>query len=92
MPLPVDRGSGVRDIDATDPDGRAVVTVAEFTRCAPEGTAGEEFAAAAKRVVEELWHDDPAQTWQQAKRLAAKLPHRHDVIHALAGDGHGGRA
>jgi hypothetical protein len=92
VPLPEDRDSGVRDIDATDPDGRGAVTMAEFARCAPEGTAGETFLAAARRVVEELWHDDPAQTWQEAKRLAARLPHRHDVIHALAGDDHAGRA
>jgi len=92
VPLTANRDSGVRDVDITEPDGRGVVTAAEFTRCAPEGAAGEAFVAAAKRVVEELWHDDPAQTWQEAKHLAARLPHRHDVIHALAGDGHGGRA
>ncbi len=96
VPLTADRGSvagsDARDVDVTGPDGRAEVTVAEFTPCAPEGAAGETFLAAARRVVEELWHDDPTQTWQEAKRLSARLPHRHDVIHALVDDAHGGRA
>ena len=90
VPLPEDREPGVWDVDATEPDGRAAVTVAEFAQCAPEGAAGEKFLAAAKRVVEELWHDDPAKTWQEAKRLAATGLDRHDVLHALVGGDHGG--
>lgn len=89
VPLPVDREEGVLDLDAADPDGRSAVTAAEFARCAPEGAAGETFLSAANRVVEELWHDDPAETWQEAKRLTATGLDRHDVIHALAGDDRG---
>jgi hypothetical protein len=101
VPLPYDREVGdadvtdmadVADVDATEPDGRAVVTTAEFAHCGPEGAEGEEFLAAARRVVEEIWNDDPPQTWQEAKRLAATGLDRHDVIHALAGDDHGARA
>ena len=95
VPLPDDREADEADvagIDATDPDGRAAVTAAEFAHCGPEGAEGEKFVAAAKRVVEEIWNDDPAQTWQEARRLAAKGLDRHDVIHALAGDDHGARA
>jgi hypothetical protein len=89
VPLPAEREAGVLDADAAEPDGRAAVTAAEFARCAPEGTAGETFLAAANRVVEELWSDDPAKTWQEAKRLTATGLDRHDVIHALAGDERG---
>jgi hypothetical protein len=88
VPLPDERDPGVAAND--DPDGRAVVTAAEFAHCAPEGAEGENFVAAAKRVVEEIWNDDPAQTWQEAKRLTATGLDRHDVVHALAGDNHGG--
>ena len=101
VPLPDDREvddtdvtdlADVTDIDVTDPDGRAVVTAAEFAHCGPEGAEREKFVAAARRVVEEIWNDEPAQTWQEAKRLAATGLDRHDVIHALAGDDHGARA
>jgi hypothetical protein len=84
-PLPWDRDPDIAAIDATDPAGRAVLTAHEFTSCAPEGPAGQKFMAAAKRVIEELWHDDPAETWQAAKRLLAKGETPHDVLHALAG-------
>jgi hypothetical protein len=90
--LPWDRDPGVAAIDATGPAGRADLTAHEFASCAPEGPAGEKFMVAAGRVVEELWHDDPAQTWQEAKRLAARGLDRHDVIHALGGDARGGSA
>jgi hypothetical protein len=95
VPLPDDREADVADvadIDAADPDGRAVVTAAEFAHCGPEGPAGEKFVAAASRVVEEIWNDAPARTWQEARRLTATGLDRHDVIHALAGDDRGGRA
>jgi hypothetical protein len=98
VPLPQDREgdvadvTDVADVDATDPGGRAVVTAAEFAHCGPEGVEGEKFIAAATRVVEEIWNDNPAQTWLEAKRLTATGLDRHDVIHALAGDDHGSRA
>lgn len=100
VPLPDERDAGdagIAEIDAADADadaadGRAAVTTAEFGYCGPEGAADEKFIAAASRVVEEIWHDDPAQTWQEARRLAATGLDRHDVIHALADDDHGARA
>jgi hypothetical protein len=92
VPLPDERDADVADVSATDPDGRAAVTTAEFAHCRPEGAEGETLVAAARRVVEEIWHDDPARTWQEAKRLTATGLGRHDVIHALAGDDHGSRA
>jgi hypothetical protein len=92
VPLPDDREADVVDVDATDPGGRAIVTAAEFAHCGPEGAEGEKFVATASRVVEEIWNDNPAQTWQEAKRLTATGLDRHDVIHALAGDDHGSRA
>ena len=92
VPLPDERDVSVADVDAAEPDARAAVTAAEFADCGPAGVDGEKFVAAAARVVEELWNDDPAQTWKQAKRLAATGLDRHDVIHALAGDDHGSRA
>lgn len=82
-PFPGDRDPGSALIDAATPDGRAVLTVNEFASCAPEGAAGEKFMAAAKRVIEELWHGDPPGTWQSAKRLLARGDTRHDVLHAL---------
>jgi hypothetical protein len=85
VPPPWDRDPGVAPADATDPAGRAVLTAYEFASCTPEGPAGEKFMAAAKRVVEELWHDDPAETWQAAERLLARGETPHDVLHALAG-------
>ena len=52
--------------------------------CAPEGAAGGQFLAAAKRIAEELWRDDPPATWQTGKSLLAKRLDPHDVIHQLA--------
>ena len=91
VPLPDERDESVADVDAADPEGRAVVTAAEFRDCGPAGADGEKFVAAAGRVVEEIWNNEPAQTWQEAGRLAATGLDRHDVIHALAGDAHGAR-
>jgi hypothetical protein len=92
VPFPDERDESVADVDAADPDGRGAVTAAEFAQCAPAGSEGEKFVLAASRVVEEIWNDDPAQTWQEAKRLTAQGLDWHDVIHALAGDDHGSRA
>lgn len=80
-----DRDPSVMAADATDPAGRAALLESEFATCMPDGAAGEDFLAAATRVVEELWHDDPPETWREAKRLMAAGLDRHDVIHALAG-------
>jgi hypothetical protein len=89
--FPNERHAEVADIDVADRDGRAIVTAAEFGQCGPAGAEGEEFVASAVRVVEEMWNDDPAETWQEAKRMAAKGLDVHDVIHTLAGDDHANR-
>lgn len=82
-PLSDDRDPDDEDIDASQPAGRATLTEHEFAACLPEGSAGEKFLAAAKRVVEELWHDDPPATWQAGKSLLDRGLERHDVIHQL---------
>ncbi len=81
--VPDDRDPEDEDIDATEPGGRATLTEHEFASCAPEGPAGDKFVATAKRVVEELWHDDPAATWLAGKSLLGKGLDRHDVIHRM---------
>jgi hypothetical protein len=83
-PLPAERDPGVAALDATDPDHRAVIVVSEFAMCDPRGVTREGFVDAAKRLAEELWHDDPPATWQTAKRLLGEGMSRHDIIHALA--------
>lgn len=82
-PADHDPGTAAADADVTDAGGRAVLTAHEFASCAPEGPAGERFMTAAKRVVEELWHDDPPATWQTAKAMLAKGLDPHEVIHRL---------
>jgi hypothetical protein len=64
---------------------RAVLVASEFGTCDLEGADTGEFLAAASRVVEELWHDDPPATWLAGKSLLAKGHDPHDVIHRLAG-------
>lgn len=80
VPPPASRDADVAAVDAATAEGRAVLTGHEFASCAP----GEEFIASAKRVVEELWHDDPPATWQAAKNLRDKGLNPHDAIHRLA--------
>jgi hypothetical protein len=70
--------------DPADADGRAVLVASEFGTCDLEGADADEFLAAASRVVEELWHDDPPATWQAGRSLLAKGHDPHDVIHLLA--------
>lgn len=86
-PLAGERDPSVADVDATEPAGRAALVASEFATCMPEGAAGQDFIAAATRVVEELWADDPAGTWRAAKRLMGEGLDRHDVIHALVRQG-----
>jgi hypothetical protein len=85
VPLPEDREPGVATLDAADQDQRAMVAVSEFVECAADGAARDQLLAAVKRVVEEVWHDDPHATWEKAKGLLADGHSRHEVIHRLAG-------
>jgi hypothetical protein len=86
MPFPQDRGDDkLALLDATDPAGREALAEAEFGDCTPpDGMTSEQFAAAARRVIEELWRDDPPATWEAARRMVAEGKPRHDVIHQLA--------
>jgi hypothetical protein len=84
-PLPENRDPGDEAVDPADPGGRAVLIASEFGGCDLEGADPEEFLAAARRVAEELWHDDPPATWQAGRSLLAKGHDPHDVIHLLAG-------
>ncbi len=82
-PLPQNRDPDDEHVDPASPDGRAALVASEFGPCDLEGADPDEFLAEARRVVEELWHDDPSQTWQAAKSLLAKGHDAHDVIHLL---------
>ncbi|HTR94670.1 MAG TPA: hypothetical protein VMI73_23305 [Trebonia sp.] len=82
-PRPEHRDRHCEGIDAADPDGRAVLIASEFGSCEPDGMPKADFLAAAMRVAEELWRDEPATTWQRGKGLLAEGHDRHDVIHLL---------
>jgi hypothetical protein len=80
-PLPENRGPDDEAVDPAGPEGRAALIASEFGGCDLEGADAEEFLAAARRVAEELWHDDPPATWQAGRSLLAKGHDPHDVIH-----------
>jgi hypothetical protein len=44
----------------------------------------DEFLAAAVRVSEQLWHDDPPQLWRQAREMVDAGMADHDIMHRLA--------
>jgi hypothetical protein len=87
MPFPQDRPDDkLALLDATDPADRGAFAEAEFADCTPpDGMTSEQFVAAAQRVIEELWREDPPGTWQAAQRMVAKGKSRHEIIHELAG-------
>ena len=75
-------------VEVGDPAVRRAQTEAEFGECVPhEGVPGEDFMAAVHRVVAELWDDEPAETFAEARRLFASGADRHDIIHTLAEKG-----
>lgn len=79
------RADGDSPVDVSDPTGRRVLAEAEFAGCTPPGgVTGEQFVAAAHRVIEDLWHDDPEASFRAARRMAADGVSRHDIIHTLA--------
>lgn len=82
-PLPGNRHPDDLAVDPAEPDGRAVLLASEFGPCDLEGADRDEFFATARRVVEELWHDDPPATWQAGKTMLANGHDAHDVIHLL---------
>jgi hypothetical protein len=81
MPEPHDRDAG---LDAGDPADRRAFVEGEFATCAPPaGMTSEQFVSAADQVISELWRDDPAQTFQAARRLFDGGAGWHDIIHTL---------
>jgi hypothetical protein len=84
-PLPGDREASTDGIDATDAHGRAEIAIAEFAECGGGGADAIRLLTAVPRIVEEIWHDEPAATWETAKKLLAEGLDRHDVLHRLAG-------
>ena len=84
-PLPGERDPSTDGIDATDSHGRTEIAVAEFAECAGGGADTIRLLTAVPRIVEEIWHDNPASTWERAKKLLAEGHSRHDVLHRLAG-------
>jgi hypothetical protein len=84
-PFPGDREPSTDGIDATDSHGRAEIAIAEFAECAGGGADTIKLLTAVPRVVEEMWHDNPASTWERAKRMLAEGYDRHDVLHRLGG-------
>ena len=85
VPLPGERDPSLDEVDATDPRERAKIALAEFAECGDGGAGTIKLLAAVPRIVEEAWNDNPATTWELAKRLLAEGHDRHDVIHSLAG-------
>jgi hypothetical protein len=84
VPLPEQNDGDVPE--ASDPTVRRALAEAEFAGCTPpDGMTSEQFVAAAHRVIEELWHDDPETTMQAVRRMLAEGHSRHEIIHALAG-------
>jgi hypothetical protein len=84
VPMPKADVDG-RRTDVGDPAARRALAEAEFARCTPpDGTTSEQFVTSAHGVIEEIWRDDPAATFQAAGRMSADGAARHDIIHALA--------
>jgi hypothetical protein len=74
-----------RHWDVDDPAMRRVLVEAEFESCdPPDGMTSEQFVAAAARVVDEIWDDDPPETYAAARRMSPDGTDRHEVIHKLA--------
>jgi hypothetical protein len=86
VPLPSERGDeALRRLDAADPAARRTLVERAFEDCSPpDGMSRPDFLAAAVRVSEQLWHDDPPELWQRAQRLSAAGTGNHDIIHELA--------
>jgi hypothetical protein len=86
VPMP-ETDDGGRRTDVGDPAARRALAEAEFAGCTPpDGMTSEQFVDAAHRLIEEIWQDDPAATFQAARRMSAGGAARHDIIHALAGE------
>jgi hypothetical protein len=84
VPLPDQRDGDLRRLDAADPAARRTMVEHEYGECdPPEGMSRADFLAAAVRVCEQLWHDDPPARWRAAQRLSAAGTSDHDIVHRL---------
>jgi hypothetical protein len=84
VPLPDQREGDLRRLDAADPADRRRIVEQEYGECEPpEGMSQADFLAAAVRVCEQLWHDDPPERWRVAQRLSDAGTSEHDIIHRL---------
>jgi hypothetical protein len=84
VPIP-GSAAGSGPVDLGDPAVRRTRIENEFSACTPHsGVSVEDFRAGVQRVAAELWDDDPAATFQAARRLFASGADRHDIIHTLA--------
>lgn len=74
----------IRLLDAADPANRRAVVESQCAECdLPTGMTRAELLAGAVRVAEQLWHDDPPETWLEAQRLSAVGFTDHDIVHQL---------
>ena len=83
-------------LDPSDPDERRMLIEAEHPELREALESGEEIVVAGtpmnprlhiamhEIVANQLWDDDPPQTWQTAQRLLAEGYERHEVLHMLA--------
>ena len=83
-PYPDEREESLASVDATTPDGRALLVTAEFAHCNPDPALSKTFIAGVTAVVEELWRGEPSSTWEAAKTLIDEGNSRHDILHTLA--------
>jgi hypothetical protein len=83
--IPIPREGADGPVDLSDPAVRQARIEAEFSACTPHaGMTEPDFQAAVQRVVAELWDNEPAVTFQTARRLFTSGADRHDIIHTLA--------
>jgi hypothetical protein len=70
--------------DLSDPAAREAAVRDEFTGCTPPPEmTQEQFLAAAVRVSDRLWRDDPPQLWRAAQPWLAEGLDGHEVMHHL---------
>src|SRR5688500_15794707 len=81
------KGIDLSLLDPSDPDDRNTLVRAEHPDMGEEVT--EDFnpqlhIAYHEVVANQIWDDDPPETWQTAQRLRALGHERHEILHMLA--------